>query len=318
MIGHQPTGNSNYKFSFSFKKVLTGLVDRLSWINPVISNQIPTNPVFLPVSVLRYSFNIINRRDSDIVAPYGKWEYYDDRITQIEQPINYAKNKTKQVAWFVSNCFTINKRFEFAKKLNEFIEVDIYGLCGDLACPKTSKDCFDFLQHDYKFYLSFENSNCKDYITEKIFDNALQNNIIPIVMGANIEDYRKHAPEKSFIHIDEFETIEHLATYLKLLDNDDSLYNSYFKWKGTGEFINTYYWCRVCAMLHIPDKDVTKYSLSKKTFNSWWNSKGICNNDMRKFNLKSKLDSFKKQFDVKQALYSLLKDIKQESIVLYD
>lgn len=252
------------------------------------------------------------------MAPYGKWEYYDDRITQIEQTINYAGNKTKKVAWFVSNCFTINKRSEFAKKLSEFIEVDIYGLCGDLSCSKISKDCFDFLQHDYKFYLSFENSNCKDYITEKFFVNALQNNVIPVVMGASIEDYRKHAPEKSFIHVDEFETIEHLAMYLKLLDNDNILYNSYFKWKETGEFINAYYWCRVCAMLHVPDKNENQFSLTKKTFSSWWHSKGICNNDAKKINIKSKSDSLNKQFSVKLALLSLLKDIKQESIVLYD
>ena len=27
---------------------------------------------------------------------------------------------------------------------------------------------------------------------------------------------------------------------------------SLFQWKGTGEFINTKFWCRVCALLHDP------------------------------------------------------------------
>jgi glycoprotein 3-alpha-L-fucosyltransferase len=30
------------------------------------------------------------------------------------------------------------------------------------------------LARDYRFYLSFENSNCRNYVTEKLFTNALK------------------------------------------------------------------------------------------------------------------------------------------------
>lgn len=69
-------------------------------------------------------------------------------------------------------------------------------------------------------------------------------------MGARPEDYEMSSPQRSFIHIDEFDSPKELAEYLHILDRNDELYNSYFKWKGTGEFINTYFWCRVCSMLH--------------------------------------------------------------------
>ncbi|XP_057337504.1 glycoprotein 3-alpha-L-fucosyltransferase A isoform X1 [Microplitis mediator] len=212
------------------------------------------------------------RRDSDIVAPYERWQYYDPRVTQISQTFNYAANKTKKVAWFVSNCHARNQRMQYAKELSKYIQVDIYGACGSLRCSRSqAQTCFEMLDIDYKFYLAFENSNCRDYITEKFFVNGLGHNILPIVMGAHPTDYAKSAPYRSYIHVDEFESPRELADYLHRLDRDDELYNSYFKWKGTGEFINTYFWCRVCAMVH--DERPPKYY---KDVNEWWRGDDVC------------------------------------------
>uniref|UniRef100_A0A1A9WE13 Fucosyltransferase n=1 Tax=Glossina brevipalpis TaxID=37001 RepID=A0A1A9WE13_9MUSC len=217
------------------------------------------------------------RRDSDIVAPYEKWEYYDNHIQQIGQDRNYASNKTKRVAWFVSNCGARNGRLQYAHELGKYIDVDIYGACGNYKCSRVTPDkCFDMLDRDYKFYLAFENSNCKDYITEKFFVNALSRNILPIVMGARPEDYEVSAPHRSYIHVDEFASASELADYLHILDNDDKLYNSYFNWKGTGQFINTFFWCRVCAALH--DEDSLRKPRWYGDVNDWWRGAGICTN----------------------------------------
>lgn len=50
-------------------------------------------------------------------------------------------------------------------------------------------------------------------------------------MGARPSEYAAAAPHNSYIHVEEFAGPEELAAYLRRLDEDDILYNSYFKWK---------------------------------------------------------------------------------------
>jgi len=213
------------------------------------------------------------RVDSVLVAPYERFTPYS-KFTELPKiPIrNFAKGKTKRVAWFVSNCKAKNNRFEYVKELQKYITVDIYGGCGKLKCKRTNKGCFKMLQTDYKFYLSFENTNCKDYITEKLYWNAYQNDVVPIVMGAHPNDYKRVAPPRSYIHVDMFHSAKQLAEYLKFLDKNDDLYNSYFLWKNTGDFINTKSLCRLCAMVHLAPINPMWYDDT----NRWWSGKDIC------------------------------------------
>ncbi|KAF7278084.1 glycoprotein 3-alpha-L-fucosyltransferase A-like [Rhynchophorus ferrugineus] len=239
------------------------------WILYHLECPYHTQSVKVPDSI---NWTSTYRRDSDIVAPYEYWMYYDPEVKTKEQDKDYAANKTKKVAWFVSNCGARNNRLQYAEELGKYIEVDIYGFCGNLKCPRSEdKRCFNLLKTDYKFYLAFENSNCRDYITEKLFINGLKYDVLPIVMGARPEEYQKVAPEGSYIHVEEFEGPQELAAYLHRLDKDPDLYNSYFKWKGTGQLINTHFWCRVCAMLHSPFG-----SKHYEDINDWWRGPGIC------------------------------------------
>ena len=125
--------------------------------------------------------NLINmtatyRIDSTIVTPYERFVPYENASQhQLLPPKrNYVLGKSKKVAWFVSNCSPKNNRMGYARELSKYIQVDIYGPCGNLRCPRhQSKQCFKMLNDNYKFYLAFENSNCKDYITEKFYWNGL-------------------------------------------------------------------------------------------------------------------------------------------------
>ena len=78
-----------------------------------------------------------------------------------------------------TNCSPRSNRMRYARKLQQYISVDIYGGCGEHRCPGhlpylKSMPCMNWLANDYKFYLAFENSNCKDYITEKLLHNGLR------------------------------------------------------------------------------------------------------------------------------------------------
>jgi len=120
----------------------------------------------------------------------------------------------------------------------------------------------------YKFYLSFENANLHDYVTEKFFQ-ALASGTVPIVMGApNIDEYTPGA--HSIIRVTDYPSARRLAEYIHKLDGDDELYEQYFQWKdvnansnyngGPGRLpkhftdIQTHNMfsapCRVCEALH--------------------------------------------------------------------
>jgi Fucosyltransferase, N-terminal len=45
----------------------------------------------------KFNWTATYRWDSDVVAPYERWEYYDQNVKSQPQSINYAATKTKQV-----------------------------------------------------------------------------------------------------------------------------------------------------------------------------------------------------------------------------
>ena len=79
------------------------------------------------------------------------------------------------------------------------MQVDIFGKCGTHNCSRDHEsDCWKLVEREYKFYLSFENSLCTDYVTEKFF-NAMRRNVIPVTLGA--ADYSAIAPRHSHIDV---------------------------------------------------------------------------------------------------------------------
>lgn len=165
--------------------------------------------------------------DSDVPLPYFGWGYNQMR--------NKPKNKTASamVAMFVSNCEAKNNRLEYVKELmDNGITVDSYGHCMHNADAKVHSENYNevkgrTIQH-YKFTIAMENSNTKDYVTEKLF-TPLDWGTVPIHMGvANVHDY---VPEHSVISVHDFKSPKELAKYLKDLDRNETKYAEYHAWR---------------------------------------------------------------------------------------
>ena len=120
----------------------------------------------------------------------------------------------------------LKSSFQKKKELQKYISVDVFGRCGSMKCPKDR--CDEHLSNNYMFYLSFENSLCVDYVTEKFF-NILQDNILPVVLGG--ANYSQIAPPKSYINVKDFKNPNHLAHYLNYLIENHTAYEEYFLWK---------------------------------------------------------------------------------------
>lgn len=140
-----------------------------------------------------------------------------------------------------------------------------------LDCPEISK---------YMFYLSFENSNCDEYVTEKLWWNAYGKNAIPIVMGATKASYSNLVPPHSFINVDDFATPRDLASYITYLANTPVELQRYFQWKKHFKVLNehgyfqsvSYHYCRACEALNYNEKDNKVYN----DLNTFWSVKSNC------------------------------------------
>ncbi len=109
---------------------------------------------------------------------------------------DYLNEKKYFAAAVISNCNDKSKRLNLIQILKHYIQIDIYGDCGKPCPTKYFSDsnkngtCKDVLSKEYKFYLAFENSLCKDYVTEKLFTILKKYPIIPVVYGgANYKNY---------------------------------------------------------------------------------------------------------------------------------
>nr|XP_053611652.1 alpha-(1,3)-fucosyltransferase C-like [Plodia interpunctella] len=179
--------------------------------------------------------------------------------------------KSKAAAWFVSHCVTYSQREKYVGKLKpELVKLslilDVYGKCGNLVCPMGDNKCNELVKTDYYFYLSFENSNAWDYVTEKLL-TPLLNYAVPVVYGG--ADYTRFLPPGSYLDANQLSPIELARTMKEIIENKTRYYD-YFRWRN--HFVYKYgenasEICNVCTALN---KDIPTNLNLRNGFRFWW------------------------------------------------
>jgi len=197
---------------------------------------------------------------SDIFRPFHK--LFPATGSQLpDKSTNFATGKRFLLLWFVSNCGS-RARMELFRSLERLLgkdQVHMHGRCGTRkpVC-KSAEDgdpCNIKWMSQYKFYAAFENSRCDGYITEKFF-RGLKMSMVPLALGGlGRKDYENIISGESFLHVDDFPSVDALAKRLGEIDRDDAWYSKFHAWRlthqvGTGResFISAY--CDLCERLH--------------------------------------------------------------------
>jgi hypothetical protein len=218
--------------------------------------------------------------ESDVYMPYNA--YTARRNSGEFDPLTRVNTtRPNLVLWYVSNCHTTQTQWRqrYALELEKHVKIHTFGQCGHPdPCENTAnsddrRSCAQHTMQGYKFYLAFENSLCRHYISEKFWD-ALKYGIVPIVLGSPQEDVERAAPPDSFLHVDNFTSPAELADYLLYLDSHPLAYNKYYKWRERFEIAIPFAeskTCKLCEMAHRNEAERKSYNISQ-----WYSSDALC------------------------------------------
>lgn len=215
-------------------------------------------------------FNLLFKNGS-VAAPklHVDWPEHGRLESAGEELAGRWGNKSKLAAWFVSNCNSRNNREQFVRDLQKELQrhnqkIDTYGKCGTLKCPRNSALCDRYLEEDYYFYMSLENSNSEDYVTEKLL-TPLLHHTVPVVLGA--ADYDRFLPPGSYLHGRKLGPAKLAEEMVKIMQNA-TLYANMFRWRRHYDVVRT--WppplCRLCEDLHDRASEAQQYA----HFREWW------------------------------------------------
>lgn len=237
----------------------------------IMESPIRTNSSYWEIFNGCFQATATYRKESDVYFPYGRIQKKGKKSVY---KVTDRERKGK-VAWMVSHCVTQNSpRHEYVQELRKFIQVDIFGDCGNFTCSRRSlNQCMRSLEKNYYFYLAFENSMCDQYITEKVW-RTLKYELVPVVMGGS--NYTTILPSNSFIDTADYPNPKDLANYLNKVASSKSLYDSYFAWKDSAYVTIPEIFCETCKFANTHDLAALAKRDVLQDINERWSAKKHC------------------------------------------
>lgn len=204
-----------------------------------------------------FNLTMSYRSDSDIFLPYGNLipNTADRSVRRVRAIPLHGQSRSRLlrprlVAWVVSNWSESHARVAFYYKLRRYLQVDVFGRAGRRVPEDIggSRGVVKLLGL-YQFYLSLENSQHTDYITEKLW-NAVLAGAVPVVLGPSRQNYERFLPPEAFIHVDDFPTVRGLARYLLMLKHNPKRLMRHLDWRGSYSMHQTTFptehYCTAC------------------------------------------------------------------------
>jgi hypothetical protein len=143
------------------------------------------------------------------------------------------------IAIVFEDC-SVKWRLEKLTILRKYLPIDVFGsgTCATHPLPPECRPgyvgkvgCHAALGAKYRFYLSLEAAECDDYISQAMWNHALQSSMVPIVWGKR-QHYERHLPPSSFINVSDFPSLYAFVQHINKISNFEVMYQGYFAWKG--------------------------------------------------------------------------------------
>ncbi|XP_034017352.1 alpha-(1,3)-fucosyltransferase 9-like [Thalassophryne amazonica] len=192
-------------------------IQRWIWFNTDPKN----NTRRIPGIERLFNLTLTYRKDGDIRV---QWQLSARKSTDKDFVL---PPKERFLCWIVEKKELdtgSGERNRYYRELIKHIPVDIFepASLSDDHYFQTISSC--------KFYLSFEKSDDKDYITET-FNGPLAVGTVPIVLGPPRKNYEEFFPGTSFIHVNDFSDAKTLADFISRMVDNDETYMRYFGWR---------------------------------------------------------------------------------------